>query len=61
MSLTDMLQHLQNIDQEWETKARQYQVVSSQLGDQSELAERRRAQQRLTDELAATRGALHNA
>lgn len=61
MSLSDMLQHLQNIDQEWEAKARQYQAVSGQLGDQSGLAERRRAHQQLTAELAATRGALHNA
>jgi predicted nucleic acid-binding Zn-ribbon protein len=61
MTRIDMLQHLQNIDQEWEAKARQYQAVSNQLGDQAGLAERRHAHRQLSDELAATRGALHNA
>jgi uncharacterized protein len=61
MSLTDMLQHLQRIDQEWEAKARQYQAVSGQLGDPSGLEERRHAHQELADELAATHGSLRDA
>jgi len=61
MSLTDMLQHLQRIDQEWEAKARQYQAVSGQLGDPSGLEERRHAYQELADELAATHGSLRDA
>jgi predicted nucleic acid-binding Zn-ribbon protein len=60
MSLTDLLQHLQNIDQEWDAKARRYQAVSGQLGDQSELEERRRSHRELADELATTRGALRD-
>lgn len=58
MSLTDMLQDLQNVDQEWDVKARQYQAVSGQLGDQSPLEERRRSHQELADELATMRRAL---
>jgi len=61
MRLTDMLQHLQRIDQEWEAKARQYQAVSGQLGDPSGLQERRHTHQELADELAATRGAVRDA
>lgn len=61
MSLTDLLQHLQNIDQEWDAKARRYQAVSGRLGDQSELEERRRSCRELADELATTRGALRDA
>ena len=61
MSLTDLLQHLQNIDQEWDAKARQYQAVSGRLGDQSELGERRRSHRELADKLATTRGALRDA
>lgn len=60
MSLTDILQDLQRIDQEWDVRARQYQAVSAQLGDQSPLEERRRCQQELADELAATRQALRD-
>ncbi len=61
MSLTDMLQHLQRVDQEWEAKARQYQMMAGQLDDTLALEEHRRAHQALVDELAATRGALRDA
>lgn len=60
MSLTDMLQDLQSIDQEWDDKAHRYQAVSAQLGDQSPLEERRRSHQALADELATTRKALRD-
>lgn len=61
MSLTDMLQHLQSVDLEWDAKARQYQSISGQLGDQSKLEERRQSHRELADELASTRGALRDA
>jgi len=61
MSLSSVLQHLQRVDQEWEAKAHQYQVMSGQLNDPSALEERRRAHRALADELAATRGALRDA
>ncbi|HHX43766.1 MAG TPA: hypothetical protein GX714_07235 [Chloroflexi bacterium] len=60
MSLIDMLQHLQSIDQEWDLKAQRYQVVSAHLGDQSPLEERRRSHQALADELAAMRHRLRD-
>jgi uncharacterized protein len=61
MSLIQTLCRLQAVDQEWDEKGRQFQLVRQRLADQSELEERRQAQENLQQQLSRVRTALQDA
>ena len=61
MSLIQTLCRLQSVDQEWDEKGRQFQLVRQRLADQSELEERRQAQENHQKQLSRVRTALQDA
>ena len=60
MTLIDRLRHLQDLDQEWDDKARRYQETRNRLADQSEFEERQNAQQDLSEQLRLRRAHLRD-
>jgi uncharacterized protein len=60
MPTIQVLCHLQDIDREWDEKARLYQSARQQLADNSDLEAQREAQRAREHQLAATRGALRD-
>ncbi|MCD6518337.1 MAG: hypothetical protein J7M05_00225 [Anaerolineae bacterium] len=61
MGLVQQLLRLQVIDREWDEKAQLYQTVRQKLIDQSELENRRRAQQEKETALSEARSKLRDA
>jgi uncharacterized protein len=61
MTLIQTLCRLQAVDQEWDEKGRQFQLVRQRLADQSELDARRQAQERLQKQLSRVRTSLQDA
>lgn len=60
MTLIDRLRQLQDLDQEWDDKARRYQATRDRLADQSEFEERQKAQQDLGEQLRLQRAHLRD-
>jgi len=61
MNVLDLLQRLQNIDQEWNEKAKRFQAVRALLEDESALAALRQAQDERKKELTEARARLLSA
>jgi len=60
MTLVQQLLHLHNMDQEWDEKYGQYQMVRQGIADQSALNAHRARKQAADDVLSSTRGKLRN-
>lgn len=61
MSLLRTLRRLQDVDQEWDEKAKVYKAVRKRLADESELQERRETLQQHEEELKLVQATLRNA